>query len=109
MPEIHKLYRGNIHLAVMQKAGIFDDLEGSDADMLSEKIEYCCQSKSYSFVTRYDGINGDGRKKVMLNISFVNLGGNAEWETVLARHNSRLRTVNDYVNRKRCGPSFSFS
>ncbi|MGA2130233.1 MAG: hypothetical protein ABSG05_01290 [Candidatus Pacearchaeota archaeon] len=99
--EIHPRFSGGIHLAVMIKDGKYDHIEGSDASMLTEFIEYG-KSKSYSFVERYDGINGNARKRVLLHISFANIGGNdIEWETVLKEYATRVRPVINY--RKKCG------
>ena len=99
MVEINPHFLGKIHLAVMQKKGWYDHLEGMDDSMLSQKIEHY-QSESYSFVARYDEINDDGRKKVLLNISFGNVGGNVDWETILAKNVSRIRSVKH--STKRC-------
>ncbi len=99
MAEINPNFIGKIHLAVIRKKGVYDHTEGIDDAMLSEKIAYY-ELDSYSFIARYGGINDDGRKKVLLNISFANIGGNVDWETVLEKNVSRIRPLKH--SKKRC-------
>lgn len=92
MPEIHKRYLGKVHAAVMEIRGEYDHMEASDSEILGEKIEIY-RARGYSLIVRYDGISGEGLKKLLLDISLKNLGGIVDFENSLKEHYTRVRPV----------------